>query len=153
GALADRLLQRDAGQDPLDRDLELLAGQGPGDLGDGLDAVGDVAGGQLGPDRGPDAAAQLVVQPGPRAQHHEQQQPPLAAGIAGVDDQAVGDLVQALDDPVELGRAHPDPAPVEGRVRAAADDAGATLADLDPVAVAPDPRPGREVAVAVAVAV
>src|SRR4029450_11460330 len=50
GAHADRLLERNPGQHPLDRDLELLAGQGPGDLGDGVDAVGHVAGAELGPD-------------------------------------------------------------------------------------------------------
>ena len=61
----------------------------------------------------------------------------LRAEPAGVDDQAVGDLLEGLHDPVEVARAHADAAPVEGGVGAAVDDAAAVGEDLHPVAVAP----------------
>ena len=54
---------------------------------------------------------------------------------------------------VDLGRAHADAAAVDRRVRAAVDDRGAALGDLDPVAVAPDAGVHVEVALAVALAV
>src|SRR6185503_17055952 len=50
---------------------------------------------------------------------------------------------------IDLAGAHADAAPVDRRVRAAGDDRGAALGDLDPVAVAPDARIGLEVALAV----
>ena len=65
---------------------------------------------ELGPDRPRDPVPQAVVQLHPGPQDHKQQQPALAAGVADVDDQAVDGLVQALYDPVELGRAHADAA-------------------------------------------
>src|SRR4029453_2556363 len=54
---------------------------------------------------------------------------------------------------VDLARPHADAAAVDRCVRAAADDGGPALGDLDPVAVPPDPRVRGEVAVAVAASV
>src|SRR5665811_1623055 len=54
-------------------------------------------------------------------------------------DDRVQHLIQRQHGAVDLTRPHPNPAPVDGRVRAAVDDRGAALGDLDPVAVAPDP--------------
>ena len=60
--------------------------------------------------------------------------------VLEVDDEAVRDLRQLLDDAVELARAEADAAAVERRVRAARDDAAAALREHDPVALAPDAR-------------
>src|ERR1700737_3294237 len=76
-------------------------------------------------------------------------QPPLLAELSGVDDEAVGDLVEGLDDPVEVGCAHPYPTAVEGGVGAAVDDAAPVGQDLDPVTVPPDSGEHVEVGVAV----
>ena len=66
-----------------------------------------------------------------------------------MDDEAVGDLGQLLDDAVELARAEAHPGPVERRVRAARDDAAAALGEPDPVALAPDPGEHVEVRAAI----
>jgi hypothetical protein len=66
-----------------------------------------------------------------------------------VDDEAVGDLGELLDDAVELARAETDAAAVERRVGAPRDDAAAALGELDPVALAPHPREHVEVRAAV----
>ena len=86
-------------------------------------------------------AAQLVVQLGAVGEHDEQHElarAPLV--VLEVDDEAVRDLGQLLDDAVELARAEADAAAVEGGVRAARDDAAAALREPDPVALAPDSR-------------
>ncbi len=84
-----------------------------------------------------------------RGRWHEQDQLAVAArGVLEVDDQAVRDLGQLLDDPVELGGAEPHPAAVEGGVAAAGDDAAAVRLEDDPVAVTPDPGVAVEVGVA-----
>ena len=58
----------------------------------------------------------------PSREHDEQQQlARAAAGVLEMDDEAVGDLGQRLDDGVELGRAQADAAAVERRVGAAGD--------------------------------
>ena len=87
------------------------------------------------------SAAEVVVQHDAVGEHDEQQQLARAALVVlEVDDEAVGDLRQLLDDGVELGRAEPHAAAVERRVGTAGDDARAALGDRDPVAVAPDAR-------------
>src|SRR5512139_553946 len=61
-----------AHQDPLDRDLEDLAAQGPRHLGDLEDLVRDVARRALLANPALDLACQLVVQLRSLAQHHEE---------------------------------------------------------------------------------
>ena len=86
-------------------------------------------------------AAQLVVELDAVGEHDEQHELARAALVVlEVDDEAVGDLRQLLDDAVELARAEADAAAVERRVGAARDDAAAALREADPVALAPDAR-------------
>ena len=67
-----------------------------------------------------DAAAQLVVQHDAVGEHDEQDELARASLVVlEMDDEAVGDLGQLLDDAVELTRAEADAAAVEGGVRAA----------------------------------
>src|SRR5437763_10487451 len=89
---AHRLVEGSPGQDPLDRDLQLLAVERPRHLRDGADLVGHVARGELLAQAGRDAPAQAVVQPGPLPKHDEQEQPPVLTRPAEVDHQAVEDL-------------------------------------------------------------
>src|SRR5262249_55019530 len=67
-----------------------------------------------------------------------------------VDDKAVDDLLDVLDDRVELAGAEPHAATVQRGVRAAGDDAAAALGEEDPVALAPDASEEVEVRGAVA---
>ena len=88
-----------------------------------------------------DAGAQRVVEHGAVGENDEEQQFARSAGfVLEMHDERVGHVGQPFDHGVELARAQPDPAPVEGRVRATRDDARAVLTDRDPVAVSPDPR-------------
>ncbi len=81
------------------------------------------------------------------AQDDEERHVALAAEVLEVDDEAVEHFGQRLDGAVELGRAHADAVPVDGRVAAAVDDRAAARRDAQPVAVAPDARVHVEVAV------
>ena len=93
-----------------------------------------------------DRVAQLVVEHDAVGEHDEQHE--LAGAslvVLEVDDEAVHDLRQLLDDAVELAGAETDAAAVEGGVRAAGDDAAAALGEADPVALAPDSREHLEV--------
>ena len=109
--------------------------------GIGVDQVGDVAWGELGAQRVPQPRPQLVVDRRPVGGGDEQDQlagPALV--VLEVDDDAVGDLVEPLDDGVEVARPEPDAAAVEGGVRPPADLARPVVEERDPVAVAPDTR-------------
>jgi hypothetical protein len=82
-----------------------------------------------------DPLDEVVVERGALAQHDEQRHV-----VVEVDDERVGDLGQRQDGAVDLARPHPHAAAVDRRVRAARDDRGAALGQLEPVAVAPDAR-------------
>ena len=97
-----------------------------------------------------DRRDQLVRQLETRSQDDEERHERVRAVERQVDDERVDDLVEREHRAVDLGRAHAHAAAVDRRVGAAADDGRAALRDLDPVAVAPDPRIGLEVALAVA---
>ena len=58
-----RNLRGHAAEDPLERDLELLAGKRAGYAGHGSDAVRHMARRQLLAQRGPETRPQIVVQP------------------------------------------------------------------------------------------
>ena len=74
----------------------------------------------------PMLVAQLVVELDAVGEHDEQHELARAALVVlEMDDEAVRDLRQLLDDAVELARAEADAAAVERRVRAARDDAAA----------------------------
>src|SRR6185436_18850711 len=73
-----------------------------------------------------------------------------AVRILQVDDEAVLHLGQLFDHRVELARAQADAATVQGRIRAAGDDAGPGFGEPHPVALAPDAWVHAEVRVAVA---
>ena len=75
-----------------------------------------------------------------RGDDEQQQLAHPAAGVLEVDDERVGHLGQVLDDRVELAGPQPHAATVERRVAAAGEHAAAALGELDPVALAPDPR-------------
>ena len=80
--------------------------------------------------RSADAAAQVVVELDAVGEHDEEHELARAALVVlEVDDQAVGDLGQLLDDAVELAGAEPHAAAVERRVGAAGDDAAAALGE------------------------
>src|SRR5205085_311037 len=97
-----------------------------------------------------DPAAQLVVDVPALGGYHEQQQlAGPAFGVLEVHHERVDDLGQPLDDRVELRGTQPYPAPVQGRVGAAGDDAGTPLGDGYPVAVPPDAGVHVEVRLAV----
>ncbi len=100
-----------------------------------------------------DPASQAVVERRAWLEGDEQRHPVAAVRPFETDDEAVGNLGDRLDDPVELARPEADAAAVERRVRAALDDRAASLGDPDPVTVAPDPRERLEVALPVAVAI
>ena len=94
----------------------------------------------------PIRCAQSVVEHGAVGEHDEEQQlarPSLV--VLQMHHEAVDDLRQLLDDAVELARAEPDAAAVERGVGAPGEDAAAALGELDPVALAPDPREHVEV--------
>ena len=101
-------------------------------------------------------AAQLVGQLEAVGQLDEQDQlaePTGVAGVLDVDDEAVGDLVEPLDDGVEVARPEAHAAAVERGVGAAADDARSVVGERHPVAVAPHARELLEVGGAVLAAV
>ena len=123
-----------------------LPGQRARDPGHLVDLVGNVARGQLGAQQRSDLGGQRVVDGLALGRHDIEDQPPVLAELAGVDHQAVGDLRQPLDHPVELAGAHPDAAAVQGRVGPAVNDAAAVGHDHDPVAVPPDARIVGEIA-------
>src|SRR5581483_2803556 len=106
-----------------------------------VNGVGHVAGRQGAPQLGGDAALQPVVDLDALGGGDEQQQlphPDAALGLVlEVHDEAVGHLGEPLHHRVELGRAEPHPAPVEGGVGPAGDHAAAVVVEGDPVAVAP----------------
>ena len=93
------------------------------------------------------ARLELAVQLDARAQHDEQDE---LVRLLEVDDEAVEHVVELLDHGVELARAEPDAAAVEGRVGAAGDHRAAALGEHDPVAEAPEAREVVEVRRAVA---
>src|SRR5262245_60743746 len=74
----------------------------------------------------------------------------VAFCVAGVDDDAVANLVEFFDHTIELARTHAHAAAVQRGVRAPRDDGATALVEDDPVAVAPDARILVEVALAVA---
>ena len=85
--------------------------------------------------------AQVVVERDAVGEHHEEDELARAALVVlEMDDQAVGDLRQLLDDAVELAGAEAHAAAVERRVGAAGHDTAAALREADPVALAPDAR-------------
>ena len=113
-------VHRVAAEDALDGRLELLSRQRAGDRRHRADRVGHVARRELRAQAAVDAVAQLVVQLGAVGEHDEQHElarTPLV--VLEVDDEAVRDLRQLLDDAVELTRAETDAAAVERGVRAA----------------------------------
>ena len=102
------------------------------------------------PDARADAGGDVVVEADPVAEDDEERHVAVGAGEWEVDDEGVDDLVDGEDGTVDLARAHADAAAVDRGVGAAADDRGAAVGDLDPVAVAPDAGEHLEVALAVA---
>src|SRR5690606_1391946 len=80
GALGGR-----AREDALHRDLEDLARQGPGYLGDPVDLVGNVAWRAVVADSPRDALLELVGELGALAQDDEERHPALGAGAGDVD--------------------------------------------------------------------
>src|SRR5207302_8976181 len=86
-------------------------------------------------------------------EYDEQRQfPGTALAVFQVHHDGIHDLGQPFHDRVELGRAQPDAAPVEGGIGAAGDDAAAALGDGDPVAVPPDARVHIEIGLPVTLA-
>jgi hypothetical protein len=112
----DRVFESVALKQPLDRHLELLAGERAGTAGVSMIASGTW--------RGDDRALIRVViiernsssrvAPGP---HHEQRHVVGAVGALDADDQAVGHLRELFDGGVDLGRSDTNPLAVERRVR------------------------------------
>ena len=68
-----------------------------------------------------------------------------ASGVVEVDNEAVSHLGKTFDDRVELGRAHPDAAPVEGAVGPTRDNNRPPFGESGPIAVRPDAREPVEV--------
>ena len=145
---------RRAHQDPLDRELEHLAGERPRHRLDGdhlardvprravlAHALADLA---RSPRRSSDAPSRSTTNSGIHASSPSTGTSTTSASVIGVDGEHGA---------VDLRRAHADAAAVDGGVAAAADDRRAAVGDLDPVAVAPDAGVGLEVGLAVARAV
>ena len=143
------LVGRQPEEDPLDRDLELLARQRARDRRH-RDGSRRGRGAATAPSR---RAAVDRARAGrrrasaPSREDDEQQQLARAAArVLEVHDEAVGDLAAAPRRPRRT-RAVPEAhaAAVERRVAAAGDHARAAVGDRDPVAVAPDAGPRLEV--------
>ena len=98
----------------------------------------------------PDLGYQLIGQLLPLAQDDEHRHPAVRPLPGYVDDERVEHLREREHRPVDLARPHPDPASVDGGVRAPVDHRGSPVGDHDPVAVPPDPGVSVEVALAVA---
>ena len=90
----------DAAEDPLDRHLQLLARQRPRDGRHRDDLVRDVARRELAPERRRRSGARSASSTEPPAARHDEQQQLArpAAGVLEMDDEAVRDLRQRLDD-------------------------------------------------------
>src|SRR5215212_11782015 len=125
------LLRRRAREDPLDGDLEHLAGQRPRHLLDLEHLARDVARRAVLADARADGLDEAVVELGALAQHDEERHPRVVA-LLDVDDERIGDLVEREHRAVDLGRPHADAAAVDRRVRAPADHRRAALGDADP---------------------
>src|SRR4029077_6360417 len=99
-----------------------------------------------------DPRAQLLVERNAAIEDDEQDHPQLTVPFAprNVPDQRVEHLLHRARRPVDLARAHAYALAVDRRVRAAVDDRAAAGGDPHPVAVAPNARVHREVALAVA---
>ena len=91
GVAADDLGRVGAGEDPLDGDLDDLAGEGAGDRGDLADLVGDVAGGAALADRAGEGLAEVVVEVGALAEDDEELDHAVGALLREVDDEGVED--------------------------------------------------------------
>ena len=100
-------------------------------------------------------ADEILVEHRALSQHDEQHHPQLTVtGRRGdVHHERVEDLVHRARGTVDLAGAHAHALAVDGGVRAAVDHGAAPGRDADPVAVAPDARVHREVALAQALAV
>ena len=151
------LSDRDARENPLDRHFQFLAGERARDLGDDHYPVGDVPRRQLLPQSLAETALELVG-PGqgrgrPGDHHKQPHLPGSAPRILHVNDQAIGDVIEALDHVVELGGADAHPAPVEGAVRTPGNDARAAVGQGGPAAVRPHLWKAFEVGGVIAAAV
>ena len=102
---------------PLDRDLELLAGPGVRDGGHGDDVVGHVPGRGLGADRGLDRRDQVTGQLGSRSQHDEQCQPVPPVAELGADHQRLRDLRELVHDGVNVRAPQPHAVAVKSGIR------------------------------------
>ena len=128
------------GQDRGHRHLEFLAGAGVRDTRCGDHLVGHVPRRQHGADAGADGGDQILVEGVPRRERDEQRHPVGPVGAVDPDHERLGDRVDGFDRFIDVGRAHPDPVPVQRRVAAAMDHQRAAVGDSHPVAVAPYPR-------------
>ena len=84
-----------------------------------------------------DPLAQGVVDLDVLRDDEQQQLADPALRVLEVNDQRLGYLGQAFDHRVELARAEPHPASVQGRVRAPGEHAAPPLGEADPVALTP----------------
>src|SRR5215212_6050270 len=149
GLFARGLLRWGTGEYLLDRNLQLLAVEGPGDVAYGEDLVRHVAGGGVFPDAGLDPTFEVVIELDALLQDHEERHEGVPAVCGHVDDEAIRYLIDLVHGGVDLARPHPDAAAIYGRVGAAVDHAGPILLDLDPIPV--PPHAGIDVEVALPV--
>src|SRR6185437_12035140 len=148
GVWIRRLLDRHAEQDALDRQLHLLAAQRPRYLGNRENLVREVAGGKSGANRRPDLLGQPFVKFHTWARNDEEWQVGWPAQPFKVDHQTVQYLRQFLNHSIELAGPHPDPLPVDRRVRPPIDDHAPVRSHLDPIPVTPGSRKHFKVALA-----
>ncbi len=114
--------------------------------GTDVDVVGYVAGRERRTQLTGDPGRQRPVEGHAVLQLHEEDQASRAPlGVLQMHDEAVGNPRNRFDDGVELTRAEPDAAPVEGGIRAPGDHARAPVGDGDPVTMAPHPGEPLEV--------